>query len=299
MIAKTHFKDENEKKSYVLSCDADFEMRLDKLMKSICDASDMDFITLSGPTCSGKTTASRKLVSEFAERGKSVAIISLDDFFRNAADLIEESGGGVLDFDSEKALDIPTLKRFMHEIQTVGQSMLPKFDFELARRTHFEHFSVRDTDIVVFEGIQASYPVFTSLFEEGTRVKRIYISVLDDLVVDGKTVKQREIRLWRRLVRDFKFRAASPEYSFRIWEGVVKNEDANILPYAHENDFMIDSLQGYEPLMLKPELEKLMKMIDKGSKYYEKSLQILQTLDGLDTVSEKYLPEKSIYREFL
>ena len=87
MIAKTTFASEEEKKAYVLECDADFETRLDRMMKDICDIEDIDFLTLSGPTCSGKTTASKKLISEFSERGKTVKIISLDDFFRNRCEL--------------------------------------------------------------------------------------------------------------------------------------------------------------------------------------------------------------------
>ncbi len=299
MIAKTSFLNEKEKAEYVLACDTDFENRLDLMMKEICEIGDLDIITLSGPTCSGKTTASKKLIKEFSERGKRVKIISLDDFFRDAQVLKEECEGGVLDFDSEKALDIPVLQKFMHELQTTGEADMPKFDFNKAKRTHFEHFSKKDADIVVFEGIQASYPVFTSLFEKGTKKKSIYISVLCDLLLNGKAIPPREIRLWRRLVRDYHFRSASPEYSFQIWEGVVKNEDKNILPFADENDFIINSLQGYEPCMLKSRLDALMRMVDKKSKYYEKSLQILQTLDGIDTISEEYLPKNSLYHEFI
>lgn len=299
MIAKTDFSSELEKKRYVEDQDAGFEKRLDQMMKSICDLDGVRFITLSGPTCSGKTTASKKLISEFSERGKTVKIISLDDFFRDAKELLEECGGGTPDFDSEKALDMPVLEKFMHDIQTKGEADLPKFDFNLARRTHFEHFSLKDADIVVFEGIQAIYPEFTSLFESGTKTAKIYISVLTDLILNGKVIPPREIRLWRRLVRDYLFRSASPEFSFLLWEGVVKNEDKNILPFAHESDFMIDSLQGYEPCMLRKHLVPLMQMIDKKSKYYEKSLQILQTLDGIEEISAEYLPTNSLYHEFL
>ena len=299
MIAKTKFACEEEKKSYVLACDRDFEDRLDHMMKEICAIEDMDFLTLSGPTCSGKTTASKKLISEFSERGKKVKIISLDDFFRDRAVLEKECGGGRLDFDSEKALDTDELKRFMEGIQTKGEARLPKFDFEQAKRTHFEHFSMKDADIVVFEGIQAIYPVFTALFDKGAKRKSLYISVLTDLQLGGKTVPPREIRLWRRIVRDFRYRAADPEFSFRLWEGVVHNEDINILPFADTADFMINSLQGYEACMLKPELTKLLGMIEPDSKYYRKSLQILQTLSGIDEISEEYIPDNSLYHEFL
>ena len=75
MIARQIFASENEKKQYVKECDGDFEARLDGVMKSLCETEGLRFVTLSGPTCSGKTTASRKMVSEFRERGKNVKII--------------------------------------------------------------------------------------------------------------------------------------------------------------------------------------------------------------------------------
>ena len=76
MKAKIFFENEAEKKAYVEACDHDFEDRLDRVMKEVC-REDMKFLTLSGPTCSGKTTASKKLISEFSERGKKVKIFTL------------------------------------------------------------------------------------------------------------------------------------------------------------------------------------------------------------------------------
>ena len=83
MLARTEFVSEFDKKNYVKACDDDFEARLDVVVKRICETEGLRYLTLSGPTCSGKTTASRKLISEFDERGKKVKIISLDDFFRS------------------------------------------------------------------------------------------------------------------------------------------------------------------------------------------------------------------------
>ena len=79
----------------------------------------------------------------------------------------------------------------------------------------------------------------------------------------------------------------------------MRNEDVNILPFANDSDFRIDSLQGYEPCMLKKELVSLLSTIETTSKYYEKSLQILQTLEGIDEITDAYLPENSLYHEFI
>ena len=300
MKAKISFKTEEEKRLYVEACDHDFEERLDRVMKEVC-REDMKYLTLSGPTCSGKTTASKKLISEFSERGKNVKIISLDDFFRDAKVLTyeAETGNTRLDFDSEKALDLPVLEKFMDDLQNGREVALPRFDFSLARRTHFDTFSASDDDIIVFEGIQAIYPAFTSMFKKDAKVKSFYISVLSDLQLGDVTVSPREVRLWRRIVRDYRFRAASPEFTFLLWEGVTANEDVNILPFADNSDFRIDSLMGYEACMLKEPITELLGGIPKTSEYYEKSIEIMEHFKNIDSISEDYLPKQSLYHEFL
>jgi uridine kinase len=301
MIAKIKFSSEAEKRAYVEECDADFEARLDTVVKALCQTEGLKYLTLSGPTCSGKTTASKKLVSEFSERGKTVKIISLDDFFRNRTALETEASktGGKLDFDSEKALDLEELASFMNDIQDEKETRLPRFDFVSAKRSGYEKFSCHDADIIVFEGIQAIYPAFTSLFRADTKIKSFYISPMEELCVGDKVLSPREIRLWRRLVRDYKYRSAGPEFTFLLWEGVTENEDKNILPYVDNSDFKINSVLGYEPCMLKAELSEILLQVKKDSKYYKKSTEILEAIEKIDTVSEKYLPENSLYHEFI
>ncbi len=301
MIAKLKFASEDEKINYVKECDEEFEDRLDAVIKELCQTDGLQFVTLSGPTCSGKTTASKKMVSEFLERGKTVKIISIDDFFKDRTELIKnaEKSGGRLDFDSEKALDLDELSSFMHSIQNGRRARLPRFDFVEARRVRYDEFSVEKNDIVIFEGIQAIYPAFTSLIEEKDRIRSFYISPLESLTVGDSIIPPREIRLWRRLVRDYKYRAAKPEFSFYLWEGVTENEDINILPYADSTDFSINSLLGYEPGMLKESLFRILPEVKNDSKYYEKACGILEILKSADEISPRYLPENSLYHEFM
>lgn len=301
MIARLKFASEEEKREYVQACEADFENRLDTVIKSMCEIEGLQFVTLSGPTCSGKTTASKKMVSEFMERGKTVKIISIDDFFKDRTELEKQAirSGGKLDFDSEKALDLTELSDFMSRIQSGRSARLPRFDFTEARRVRFDSFSVEKNDIVIFEGIQAIYPAFTSLIEKNSHIKSFYISPLGSLTVGKREISPREIRLWRRLVRDYKFRAAAPEFSFHLWESVTENEDVNILPYAGETDFRIDSLIGYEPCVLKESLFSILSEIKEDSKYFEKARSILETVRDADEINPGYLPKESLYHEFI
>ena len=299
MEIKFNFSSEAEKRDYVLACDREFENHLDAVMKDICTHTETRFFTLSGPTCSGKTTASKKLIHEFDERGRKVKIISLDDFFRDRSKLELEAEGGVPDFDSEKALDLNALSEFMGDLIAGRPARLPHFDFKEARRVGYSEFRADGADAIVFEGIQAIYPVFTELFPKNEKAIGIYISPLEGILLKDRYVEPREIRLWRRIVRDKRYRGASPEFTFFLWQGVTRNEDKNILPYTNEADYKINSLLGYECGMLKGDLDKLLSEIPPASLYYEKSREILSLLDGIDTISSEYLPTESLYHEFM
>lgn len=300
MIARTKFQNEEEKREYVRACDADFENRLDEVMKDVCSREQLHYVTLSGPTCSGKTTASRKLISEFKDRGREVKTISLDDFFRDRSELEAEAAAEnrSLDFDSERALDIPALKAFIDALHAGAPAPLPKFDFVEGKRVSVSEFMPNESDIILFEGIQAIYPTFTDLIK-GIPCLSLMISVEDSLTVGETTLSPRRVRLMRRLVRDYRFRGAAPEFSFLLWEGVTANEDKNILPFTDRAQIHINSLLGYEACMLKPYLDPLMKSVPADSPYKKAADELLKALDGIDVISADYLPENALYREFI
>ena len=70
-----------EAKEFVALCDRDFGSQLSELTEKIGKLKDIKVLTLSGPTCSGKTTASKKILSNFSKMFKRVNIISIDDFY--------------------------------------------------------------------------------------------------------------------------------------------------------------------------------------------------------------------------
>jgi uridine kinase len=177
--------------------------------------------------------------------------------------------------------------------------LIPRFDFKQGKRVGYVHIDPSDDDLFIFEGIQAIYPVFTDLIN-GIPCLSLMISVEEGLTVGDVTLSPRTVRLMRRLVRDYRFRGADPEFSFLLWEGVKANEDKNILPFTDRAELRINSLLGYEACMLKPYLDPLMKRVAEGnSKYREKAIELLRALEGIDVISADYLPENALYREFI
>ncbi len=298
--AENHFYDETAKKQYVQKVENAFEEALDKTVAHILDGFSGNLLTLSGPTCSGKTTMANKLVSELSERGHRVHVVSIDDFYLDRDVLAKnaEARGVTLDFDSPLSIDIEALSRSVKDIFSGGEVALPTFDFRSGCRTGWRKLTVGEGDIFLFEGIQAVYPEVTSLFS-GTPCRSIYVSPQEAISVGDALFLPNEIRFFRRLVRDFRFRDATPAFTFFLWESVRQNEESNIFPYASSADVTFNTVLDYEIGMLTPHLMKLLATLPPSDKHFREAERMMSSLSSVTPIDEAYLPKISMYHEFL
>lgn len=298
--AISRFASENEKKEYVLSVERTFEQALDDKVAEILSGHLPRILLLAGPTCAGKTTMANKLVFELAERGKHVQVVSFDDFFldREQLDQNARARGCTIDFDSLAAIDLQELSRCVAEILAGGRITLPIFDFKTGKRSAFRTIEADDQAVFLFEGIQAVYPEVTTLFA-GRSFCSIFVSVETPLSVGDSIFSPEDIRFFRRLVRDHRFRGATPAFTFFLWESVRENETKNILPYAPACDYTFNTVIDYEISMLRPHLLPLLSQIGSDDPHKEKAESMLASLALIDDIDECYLPRQSMYHEFL
>ena len=301
--SQAEFNSPEEAKRFVKECENDFEYCLSALTEQVCDEKDLKVITLSGPTCSGKTTASKKLIEAFANRSKRINIISIDDFYYDKDvlhKLSEKKGMDTVDYDSVDTIDLDCLNRVVEEIfdDLPGGVHTPVFDFVEGKLVGYRTLECTDDDIFVFEGIQALYPEVHALFEKHSFCD-IFICVESGIVAGEVIFEPNEIRLMRRLVRDNNFRATSPEFTFNMWEGVRANEENNIFPYAHKCKYRVDSVFPCELSLLKPFLEKSLALFDSNDKNYEKAKNILSKIAHIEAIPKEYLSDNSFYFEFI
>ena len=301
--SKSEFKTEAEAKSFVCQCENDFEARLSSLTEAVCKEKDLRVITLSGPTCSGKTTASKKLVEAFAKHSKRINIISIDDFYYDKEKLHELSklkGMDKVDYDSVDTIDLDCLRNVVEEIfdDVPGDVHAPIFDFVEGKRVGYKTLECTDNDIFVFEGIQALYPEVHALFKKHSYCD-IFICVESSIAVGNAVFEPNEIRLLRRLVRDNHFRATDPDFTFNMWDGVRENEENNIFPYAHNCKYRVDSAFLCEISLLRPYLEEMFSSFNENNKNYEKAKDILSKISNVEPLPKKYLSDDSFYFEFI
>ena len=292
---------ESEIAAFVSACEEEFENKLRDAAAAVCAHDEVRLVALSGPSCSGKTTTANKLISELSAHGKKVHVVSIDDFYydkeylhaRAAADPEIE-----IDYDSVSTIDLPALTECIREIFSDEETLVPRFDFKQGKRVGYTHIDPSDDDLFIFEGIQAIYPEITALFAEHPS-RSVYICVESGIDCGGTKFEPNEIRMLRRLVRDFHFRNSSPEFTLYLWESVRANEEKNIFPYVSDVDIRIDSALPFEINLLKPYLEDILSEIPENNEFIGLSRSIIEKIADIRPIDKKYLRENSLYYEFI
>lgn len=296
--AKLAFSSEEEIKNYVNEC----EKRYFADVKTACDiaASGGRIITLCGPSCSGKTTTALMLDLDFYKLGKELHTISIDNFYFDRDVLVERSikANKPLDYDSPSTIDLELFGRVIADIDDGGTVTLPTFDFKDGVRTGFEDINITDSDVFLFEGIQAVYPEVTRHLR-GRCYTSMFISVKEAVAYGDTVFEPRELRFLRRLVRDARTRSATAEFTFSIWESVCKNEDENIYPNIGACNVHIDSSFEYEVSVIKPFALPLLMSVSVDSAFKEKADKMIKKLENVPVIDEKYVPDGSVFREFI
>ena len=284
----------------VNDCEEAFEKQLAQLCTKV-GLESYKVILLSGPTCSGKTTTTNKLVETLNNKGNDVYIVSVDDFYYDRMYLMARSEqlGADVDFESIAAIDLPFFKMCMQSLLSGEKTLLPHYDFKLGRRSAYYAYQLKENSVIIVEGIQSVYPEITKVFE-GTDNLSVFISTERGVCCGESCFTPVELRLIRRLVRDSRNRGATAEFTFSIWKSVTDNEERSIMPYKDKAVVKIDSSMGYEPYLMRQFLIPLLeKDVSKDSPYYLMAKSLVERLEKLPTLDALLIPKESVYHEFI
>ena len=286
---------------WIKNCEESFAKQIYDITEDICKKRNVRVIRLFGPSCSGKTTTARHLISFFKRFGKRAHVISIDDFFYDREylkELSEKKGLSDIDYDSPDTIDCDELGKFVEEIFCDDKVICPIFDFKTGMRSGYKTMNIDEDDIFIFEGIQAVYPRVVDMFKNHDSAS-IYILPQSDILAGGVCFESNEIRLMRRLVRDYNFRNTTPDCTFANWDSVRDNEEKNIFPYVGDSDYVVNSSMPYEIGVLKPYLVALLSDFDEGDPHYLVAKNIIDRVAKAEAIPSDLILDGYLYREFV
>ncbi len=259
-------------------------------------------IFVAGPSSSGKTTFSNRLLIHLRVLGLHPVLISLDDFYLDR-DLLPLEADGKPDLEALSALDVPLLRKCLASLLAGQETLMPRFDFPTSKRAR-EGYSLRlrPDQPLILEGIHGLNPALHEGFDPQL-IAKIYISELTCLNLDHHNrIRTTDARLLRRIVRDHQFRNTPPEETLEMWNSVRWGEEKWIFPYQEQADFVFNSALHYELPVLKNYAYELLKKIPPENPVYLSSRRLLKILHYILPATEESLrdiPPLSLLREFI
>lgn len=293
-----HIKDDGVI-DFIQLCEARHNRMLTELGDLIeGNISNIRLICIAGPSSSGKTTFANRLRIELLSRGIRPIRISLDDYYLPKA-LAPIDEDGKPDLESIDALDIEQFNKDMLSLISGEEVQLPKFDFKLGKRVPGRILQISEDQPIIIEGIHALNERMTNLIPRHQKFK-IFIAPQAQINLDNANpISITDLRLLRRIVRDYKFRAASAEETMSMWASVRRGEFKWIYDTQEGADFVYNSMLSYELCVMKKYAMPLLEKIDQFNPYYPVAERLIRMLKYFDDMPDEWVPCNSLMREFI
>ena len=256
-------------------------------------------VLIAGPSSSGKTTFSKKLMIQLRVVGRNPVTISLDDYFKPMAETPRDEEGKP-DFESLGALDVELLNDQLVRLLRGEEVETPLFDFlSGSRKQRGKPMRLPDRAILILEGIHGLNDALTPLVDREAKYK-IYVSALTQLNLDDHNrIATTDNRLIRRLVRDNQFRGHPALRTLSMWASVRRGEDRNIFPFQNSADSAFNSALDYELAVLKVYADPLLATVKPDAPEYQDARALLAFLSNFTPLHPRWVPSTSILREFI
>ncbi|MCD8203869.1 MAG: hypothetical protein LUB56_01950 [Coprobacillus sp.] len=284
---------------FINLCEANSSRQLCELGQRIeDDIENIRLICIAGPSSSGKTTFANRLRIELLSRGIHPIRISLDDYYlpKERCPVDEE---GNIDLESIDALDIELFNENMTDLISGLEVELPHFDFQLGYRVPGRKLKIAEDEPIIIEGIHALNEKMSRSIPNHQKFK-IFIAPQAQVNIDNENpLSSTDIRLLRRMVRDYQFRNSSAEETIASWDSVRKGEFKWIYDTEEGANFVFNSFLSYELCAMKKYCLPLLAMVDKESPYFPTAERLIRMLKFFVDMPSKWIPSNSLIREFI
>ena len=256
-------------------------------------------VFISGPSSSGKTTFSKRLQIQLLVDGIRPEVLSMDDYFVNRVDTPKDENGE-WDFENVNAVDLPFFRQQMHDLLDGKEVDLPTYDFTIGERVFKgRKLKLQKDSVLVIEGLHALNPCVLPDVDKDLTFK-IFVSALTTINIDNHNwIPTTDIRLLRRIVRDYKYRGFSARETIARCPSVVRGEQKWVYPFQEEADVMFNSALIFEFAVLKRHAEPILAEVPKFCEEYTEAHRLLKFLQYFVPIPEKEIPPTSFLREFV
>lgn len=257
------------------------------------------FVLISGPSSSGKTTFSKRLTIQLMVNGIRPVVISMDNYFVNREDTPRDENGE-WDFENLHTLDLPLFRQQVADLLDGKTVSLPFYNFETGMREYRgETLRLEKDTVVILEGLHALNPeLMPNIPREATF--KIYVSSLTTVNLDNHNwIPTSDVRLIRRIVRDYRYRGYSARETIARLDSVQRGEDRWIAPFQEEADVMFNSALLFELAVLKRHAEPILDEVPKYCDEYTTAHRLKKYLSYFESIPEREIPPTSFLREFV
>lgn len=257
------------------------------------------WICIAGPSSAGKTTTSKRLMVHLQVNGLRPVRLELDHYFRGRSRTPKHPDGSY-DFEHLETIDLELLNDHLCKLDRGEEIEMPTFNFRKGEPEYLGNtLRLEEDQVVVIEGIHALNPRLTSQIPAAHKF-RIFINALTQLQLDNTNrLSTTDLRLIRRIVRDFHHRGHDPVQTLRMWPSVRLGEKRWIYPFQQEADATFNSSLDYELAVLKPYAEPMLHSVKPTQEVYGEARRLQDFLGMVVGTPAEHVPPHSLLREFI
>ena len=258
-------------------------------------------VLIAGPSSSGKTTSANRLATQLRVLGKTPILLSLDDYYIDRK-YIQPDENGEYDFEHLNMIDVEQFNIDLEKLLNGETVEIPSFDFSTGSRVYNGHFvRLAENAILIIEGLHALNPALLTPAIDRQQIFKLYVSALTTINLDNHNrIPTTDVRLLRRMVRDYLTRGSTIERTLNMWESVQRGERRWIFPYQEGADAIMNTALVYELCVLKKHIYPLLDQVSPDSPSYDEVHRIIKFLNYIkDAAVESEIPPTSILREFV
>ena len=178
---------------------------------------------------------------------------------------------------------------------------IPWYDFKAGCTGGYKKMQGEKGCIVIAEGIHMLNPlIFDKIRGAATGV---YVAPRTRILTNNdRVVRPEQLRVARRLIRDYNTRGHSLRETVERAESVNRGEVNYIKPYKSNAAIHIDSFHDYEPCILTKCLGEIPNIREELTAEYLQAHDLTDLIDVVNTVPPlhtPFVPRNSIVREFV